>query len=106
VRELINAVERAAALTEHDVLTVEDFPLAGEAGARETLLDQAARDEFTLEELENAYIRRILDRTGGHKARAAKILGLERRTLYRKVAELERRPASSEGPDSSRREDE
>jgi DNA-binding NtrC family response regulator len=38
--------------------------------------------------LERAYIRRVLEKTGGHKARAAKILGLDRRTLYRKVAEL------------------
>lgn len=91
VRELINAIERAAALAEHDVLTAEDFSLARQAATTDTLLDGAAREDLSLAALEHAYIRRVLDKTGGHKAKAAKILGLDRRTLYRKVAELEAR---------------
>jgi DNA-binding NtrC family response regulator len=95
VRELINAIERAAALAEHDVLTAQDFMLAPQSGTNESLVDVAGQQELTLAELERAYIRRILEKTGGHKARAAKILGLDRRTLYRKVAELEQHIATA-----------
>lgn len=89
VRELINAIERAAALAEHDVLTAEDFMIARQATTHGALVEMAGQEELSLAELEGVYIRRILDKTGGHKAKAAKILGLDRRTLYRKVAELE-----------------
>ncbi len=42
-------------------------------------------DALTLDELERAYIRRVLDRTGGDKSRAAELLGIDRATLYRKL---------------------
>jgi DNA-binding NtrC family response regulator len=100
VRELINAIERAAALAEHDVLTAEDFMLGRHT--TDALLETATQQDLSLAELELAYIRRVLDKTSGHKARAAKILGLDRRTLYRKVAELERQgTARSEPPEPS-----
>jgi len=86
VRELINAIERAAALTENEVLTLEDFALQHESEG--SFVEQAAYAELSLEELERVYIRRILQKTMGHKGKAAKILGVDRRTLYRKVAEL------------------
>ena len=88
VRELMNAIERAAALTENDVLTLEDFALQHGQGEG-SVVEQAAGDDLSLAELERAYIRRILQKTAGHKGKAAKILGVDRRTLYRKVAELE-----------------
>ncbi len=88
VRELINAVERAVALAEHDVLTLADFALPTPT-TTSTLLSAAASDDLSLAALERLYIKRVLEKTGGHKAKAAKILGLDRRTLYRKVAELD-----------------
>lgn len=96
VRELINSIERAAALADHDVLTADDFMLARQSATNESFVEVAGQQELSLAELERAYIRRILDKTGGHKARAAKILGLDRRTLYRKVAELEQRAGAPE----------
>jgi DNA-binding NtrC family response regulator len=90
VRELINAIESAVALTEHDVLTIEDF-IPQRVRTTDSFLDAAVAQELSLEELDRAYIRRTLQQTGGHKAKAAKILGLDRRTLYRKVAEMEGR---------------
>jgi DNA-binding NtrC family response regulator len=95
VRELINAIERAAALAEHDVLTADDFMLARQGGTHDSFVEVAGQQELSLADLERAYIRRILEKTGGHKARAAKILGLDRRTLYRKVAELEQHTATA-----------
>jgi DNA-binding NtrC family response regulator len=95
VRELINTIERAAALAEHDVLGVEDFALP-QPGAASSFLEAAVECDLSLAELERAYIRRVLVKTGGHKANAAKILGLDRRTLYRKVAEM----GADTGPDA------
>lgn len=102
VRELLNAIERAAALSENDVLTLDDF-VPKSRRTQESLLESAVEGELSLEELEKAYIRRVLKKTGGHKANAAKILGLDRRTLYRKVAEIEgKSEPSTEQPDEDR----
>jgi DNA-binding NtrC family response regulator len=98
VRELINAVERAAALAEHEVLTVEDFcvqPGAPDDG----FLDAALARDLSLEELERAYIQRVLAKMGGNKTQAAKVLGLDRRTLYRKVAEISGEAEAEESSD-------
>lgn len=97
VRELINAVERAAALSEAEILGPEDFTLGPQQGTMPVLEDALARD-LSLEELEREYIRRVLAKTNGHKGNAAKILGLDRRTLYRKVAELEALDGLARGP--------
>ena len=90
VRELINTIERAVALSGQDLLGIEDFaplenPEASEAGDP---IETAASADWSLAQLERAYIRRVLQKTGGNKAQAARILGLDRRTLYRKAAEL------------------
>jgi DNA-binding NtrC family response regulator len=90
VRELVNAIERAVALSDDELLGADAFPLQRGHEAV-SLLAGAVERELSLDELEREYIRRVLTKTGGHKARAAKILGLDRRTLYKKVAELEGR---------------
>ncbi|HKU40998.1 MAG TPA: sigma-54 dependent transcriptional regulator [Polyangiales bacterium] len=85
-RELSNAIERAVALSDHDTLLREDFeqPTA-EQGASP---DDASLESMTLKELERQHLKRVLKKTGGNKTLAAQILGLDRRTVYRKVAEL------------------
>jgi DNA-binding NtrC family response regulator len=97
VRELMNAVERAVALSTHEVLDVGDFQTAP-VGMASGIFDPSFGCDITLAELEREYVRQVLRRTGGHKANAAKILGLDRRTLYRKVAELEGRAGSVSDP--------
>lgn len=57
------------------------------------LLATAIRDELTLRELSDLYTARILDRVNGNKVRAARILGINRRTLYRR-GEARRRDAA------------
>jgi DNA-binding NtrC family response regulator len=87
VRELTNAIERAVALSEHDLLLVEDFEVSS-ARASRTLAEQVMDAEMTLAQLERLYLKRVLQKTRGNKTMAAQLLGLERRTVYRKVAEL------------------
>lgn len=55
----------------------------------EDLLERAARQEWTLRRLERAYILHLLARHDGHRGRTAESLGIDRRTLYRKLKEYE-----------------
>lgn len=87
VRELENLVERMVVLTPHPIIQVEDIPASGEQKI-ENFFGQAVQDSPTLEDLEKRYIRIILEKTGGRKERAAQILGINRRTLYRKEREF------------------
>jgi transcriptional regulator of acetoin/glycerol metabolism len=66
---------------------------AGAQGSSRELLEAAVRDEMTLRELSDLYTARILDRVNGNKVRAARILGINRRTLYRR-GEARRRDAA------------
>jgi DNA-binding NtrC family response regulator len=90
VRELENVIERAVTLGRGPAIQPSDLPahLAGGAGPVEKALVQ----EATLEDLERDYIRVILRRTKGHQIRAAAILGIDRRTLYRKIRRYNIRP--------------
>jgi len=91
VRELENAITRAATLSSAAVLTPEDFAFdAAAAPAAGPALPQAA---MTLEAVKHWYVSRVLADVGGNKQRAAAILGVDRRTLYRILAKAE----SSEG---------
>jgi len=87
-RELSNAIERAVTLSDHDALVVEDFSRQ-DRGRASSLLDEAGELGMTLEQLETEYLKRVLRKTHGNKTLAAQLLGLDRRTVYRKVAELE-----------------
>jgi DNA-binding NtrC family response regulator len=86
-RELANVIERAVALSDHDTLVTEDFESAMDAEERRLFYWAASRD-MTLEQLQTEYLKRVLRKTRGNKTRAAQILGLDRRTVYRKVSEL------------------
>jgi transcriptional regulator with PAS, ATPase and Fis domain len=89
VRELANVVERAVALTDHDTIVLDDvreLPARGPSDPTADLLASAAERQLPLAEVERGYIRRVLDANGGNVSRAARILGIDRRTLYRKLA--------------------
>jgi two-component system, NtrC family, response regulator HydG len=94
VRQLENWMERAVALTSYDQITVGDLPdkvqhfRPAESGGD----DLDAEHMLTMQEVENRHIERVLRATGGNKAQAARILGMDRRTLYRK---LDREAAST-----------
>jgi two-component system, NtrC family, response regulator AtoC len=81
VRQLENVVERAVALNTSGVFDVEDLPEEIQQ-ARPVAGD---RPWLSLEQMEDRYIREVLDATQGNVSRAAEILGIDRRTLYRKL---------------------
>ena len=87
VRELENAVERAVALGTGPVLTLTDLPSNLQHGIFERRMGM---DELVpLEELERRAIYRALRETGGDKLAAARLLGIGKTTLYRKLKEYE-----------------
>ena len=87
VRELQNVIERAVALARFDELTVDDLPERIQEFKRAHVL--VASDDPTelvaLEEVERRYILRAMEALGGNKALVAQTLGIDRKTLYRKL---------------------
>ncbi len=87
VRELRNCIERAIALTRFEEITVDDLPekIQSYRSSRVVVdLDDISHLP-TAEEVERRYILRVLEATGGQRTRAAEILGMDRKTLYRKL---------------------
>jgi len=88
VRELRNTIERAAALSVTGEIHPEDLPQrVQDAATTASRVAEASRRLLPLRELERDYILEVLRSTGGNKSRAAEILGLDRKTLYRKLEE-------------------
>ncbi len=87
VRELENAVERAVALGSGPMLHVGDLPSNLQYGSS---LPSAASDEVVpVEEMERRMILRALKETAGDKLAAARLLGIGKTTLYRKLKQYE-----------------
>lgn len=84
IRELANAVERALVVGKPPLVRPEDLPLSLEPRRSGTL---AAGE--TLADVEKAHIRTILERTGWNISRAARILDIDRVTLYSKIRKFE-----------------
>jgi len=87
VRELENCMERAVALTQFDQLTVDDLPEKVRSYQADRLVLSAddPSELVSLEDLERRYVLKVLSLVGGNKSRAAEILKVDRRTLYRKL---------------------
>jgi two-component system response regulator HydG len=88
VRELRNVIERAVALTRYEQIAVEDLP----EKVRNYRSDQVVvgghdpAELLPMEEVERRYIQHVLNTVGGNKTTASRILGLDRKTLYRKLS--------------------
>ncbi len=88
VRELEHTIERAVLLGNGPTIGLRDLsPQILMSPASEPPLAAAVASGYTLKDLERAYIMRIIDNTKGNKSEAAKILGVDRTTLYRKLEE-------------------
>jgi two-component system response regulator HydG len=91
VRELENCMERAAALASSEQIVVQDLPekVRAHRADRVMVCAEDASELVTFDELERRYIRRALKMLRGNKSRTAELLGLDRRTLYRKLERYE-----------------
>jgi DNA-binding NtrC family response regulator len=100
VRELENTIERALALSKDGFILPSDLPkeLASLTESQATPPAGLIDDRPTLAELERRYIELVLRETGGNKKRAAEILGIDRRTLYRTL-EREGKEGKEGAPD-------
>jgi len=88
IRELEHAIERAVFLGKGSRIGLEDLPPNVVANGESSLvLAQALRRQLTLRDLEREYVAKVLEATNGNKTEAAKILGVDRTTLYRKLEE-------------------
>lgn len=87
IRELRNVVERAVALAKHDRITVEDLPAKiREFRSKAVFLGGDDPAELvSLDEIERRYIDHVLEAVDQNQTQAAKILGIDRKTLYRKL---------------------
>jgi DNA-binding NtrC family response regulator len=99
-RELENVIERAIALGAGPNIDAGDLPLgAGEIAplseTHDAQLQRAVVKRLTVDELVDQYIDEVLQTTRGNKVQAAQILGINRRTLYRRG---ERRAGRGDGP--------
>jgi DNA-binding NtrC family response regulator len=98
-RELENVIERALALSDAPELGAQDLPLGAVAAPADAppagaFLRAAAERRLSLREVEERYIEEILRAAGGNKVRAARILGIDRKTLYRRAERNARQAAS------------
>jgi two-component system response regulator HydG len=102
VRELENCIERAVALARLDHLSAEDLP---ERIATPRPSAVAVPSEpgsiLTLDEMNRRYIEQAITTLGGNKAQAAMMLGLDRRTLHRRLARYRRSDRARPNPTAS-----
>jgi two-component system response regulator HydG len=91
VRELRNTMERAVVLAQHERITTEELPQRiVRFQSRQLVLAEADNQPLApLDQVERQYIRYVLQQTAGNRTEAARILGLDRKTLYRKLKDEE-----------------
>ncbi len=87
VRELQNALESAVALTRFSEITIDDLPekIRDHKSSHVIVASDDPGELPTLDEVERRYILRVMQSVHGNKALASRILGLDRKTLYRKL---------------------
>ncbi len=99
VRELENAIERAVIIAQGRLITVDDLPDAVRGAESETDAPRTVEIEIgsTISDIEKRVIVETLAHTRGDKSRAAQILGIGRKTLYRKLQQYEQVSRKDEG---------
>ena len=95
-RELRNAIERAVALTTFDMITLDDLPDKVRRHRPELPFTSASDSTklLSLRDVEQQYIEHVLRLCDGNRTRASQILGLDRKTLYRKLTSGEEAEAN------------
>ena len=87
VRELENVIERAVALTHQTEITAADLPprIRNQLAAPRRIELESPEALVPMAVIEERYIRQVLAATDGNKTKAARVLGFDRKTLYRKM---------------------
>lgn len=85
VRELENVIERAILLKRSGKLEPSDLPERVSKQVESSIVAEVQPANPTLESIEKAYIHYIMSQTDGKKTEAARILGIDTSTLYRKI---------------------
>ncbi|HET7618166.1 MAG TPA: sigma-54 dependent transcriptional regulator [Vicinamibacterales bacterium] len=80
VRELENTIERLVVLSRGSLIDIEDLPFRATGP---DLQERLFVDLPSLDEIERRYLVHVLEQVGGNRTRAAEVLGIDRRTLYR-----------------------
>jgi len=90
VRELQNCIERAVALTRFEEIVVDDLPEKVRDARRSDLVSDSndPTELVPMEEVERRYVARVMEAVGGNKTAAARILGFDRKRLYRMLERL------------------
>lgn len=101
VRELESVIERAVTLSHASEILQSDLPAAIQKAGSNTQIEltspplpRSGKQAKTLKHVEEEYIRLILNEVGGNHSLAARMLGIDRRTLYRRLSEMENEGAS------------
>jgi two-component system, NtrC family, response regulator HydG len=96
VRELENCMERAIALCRLDEVTLEDLPIRikEHRSSKIVITAESVGELITLDEIERRYVRQVLGVVGGNKTQAARILGIDRRSLYRRLEDGKKPPTA------------
>jgi two-component system response regulator AtoC len=87
VRELKNLIERLVILSIGDTIEADQLPVPFAASPDALVAEEVPTQPRTLETIERAYIVKILRQVNGNKSEAAKILGITRQTLRKKLVE-------------------
>jgi DNA-binding NtrC family response regulator len=85
VRELENVLERAVITSENDKITANDFKFLQASESTDNPFTNI--DNLGLKEVEKLYIKKILEENNWNKLKVAQILGIDRKTLYKKIKE-------------------
>jgi DNA-binding NtrC family response regulator len=86
VRELRNVIERMVILTPADVLDSRDVPVPPQT-VEPAMVAPVPNELATLDDVERAHIRAVLAKVRGNRSAAARILGITRQTLRKKISE-------------------
>ncbi len=101
VRELMNVLERGVALCQGELIADDDLPPQVREKRPTDLLGAAVARRMTLADLEREFIERVLEDEAGNKTRAAQRLGLDRKTLYRKLDEYAKASGELRAPSAA-----
>ncbi|CAN5897166.1 acetoacetate metabolism transcriptional regulator AtoC [soil metagenome] len=101
VRELMNVLERGVALCQGELIADDDLPPQVREKRPADFLGAAIARRMTLADLEREFIERVLEDEAGNKTRAAQRLGLDRKTLYRKLDEYAKASGEPRAPASA-----